>query len=561
MSRKRPAASATGRIIRCAIYTRKSTEDGLDQAFNSLDAQREACAAYIASQRHEGWTLVPAAYDDGGFSGGSMDRPGLKRLLADVEAGRVDVIVVYKVDRLTRSLADFAKIVEILDARAASFVSITQAFNTTTSMGRLTLNVLLSFAQFEREVTGERIRDKIAASKKKGLWMGGPVPLGYDVEDRKLVVNEAEADLVRYIMQRYVALRSVAELVEELARDGYRTKIQQRTSGPHKGGCAFRRGTLYHLLSNRIYRGEIVHKGTAYPGEHQAIVPQPLWDEVQARLAARGPGLVARRNSLNRSLLIGLLYDGLGRRMTPSHTARGTRRYRYYVTRDSSPEQPAWRVGAHDLEQIVKARIAALLSDRDRIARLAVGIDPRRVESIIAAAAALAVKRDLLAEATAIGISRIALLEDRVVITIDEKALLGACGLEVGNGQCGTITLDAPVARVRRGHELKLQILGDAAADSSPRVRDERLVALLSEAMAVRQMVLAAPDRSLREIAGAHGKCRKRLAKLVRLSWLAPAMVEAILDGRQPPKLTATALLGADLPIGWRDQQETLGIA
>ena len=234
---------------RCAIYTRKSTEEGLEQNFNSLDAQREACAVFIQSQRHEGWTLLTSEYDDGGYSGGSMDRPGLQRLLADIEAGRVDVVVVYKVDRLTRSLADFAKLVEIFDRRGVSFVSITQQFNTTTSMGRLTLNMLLSFAQFEREVTGERIRDKIAASKRKGLWMGGPVPLGYAVENRKLIVNEAEADVVRHIMRRYLELGSVVELADELNRQGYRTKVQQRTSGPHRGGMgeyreANRRGRL-----------------------------------------------------------------------------------------------------------------------------------------------------------------------------------------------------------------------------------------------------------------------------------------------------------------------------
>ena len=249
-----------GGTIRCAVYTRKSTEEGLEQAFNSLDAQREACEAYILSQRHEGWTLAKAAYDDGGFSGGTMERPGLKRLLADVQAGRVDVIVVYKVDRLTRALSDFAKIVDVLDARGASFVSVTQAFNTTTSMGRLTLNVLLSFAQFEREVTGERIRDKIAASKKKGMWMGGNVPLGYRVVDRKLLIDEADAQTVRHIFDRNVVLGSARPLIEELRTSGYRTRVRPRSDGsPPIGGVPFGRGMLFAMLSNRIYRGEIVH--------------------------------------------------------------------------------------------------------------------------------------------------------------------------------------------------------------------------------------------------------------------------------------------------------------
>ena len=255
------------KTLRCAVYTRKSTEDGLLQEFNSLDAQYEACAAYALSQCHEGWALNPERYDDGGFSGGNMQRPGLQRLLADIAAGKVDIILVYKIDRLTRSLADFAKIVDVLDKAEASFVSITQSFNTHTSMGRMTLNMLLPFAQFEREVTAERIRDKIAASKRKGMWMGGPVPLGYAVENRRLIIVPEEAGLVRQIMQRYLTVPSVKALADDLNAEGYRTKIQQRTSGPHKGGCLFRRGTLYHLLANPIYRGKIVHKGEVFDGE------------------------------------------------------------------------------------------------------------------------------------------------------------------------------------------------------------------------------------------------------------------------------------------------------
>ncbi len=272
--------------FRCAIYTRKSTEDGLEQEFNSLDAQREACAAYILSQRHEGWTLLPGCYDDGGFSGGSMERPGLKQLLGEVEAGRVDVIVVYKVDRLTRSLSDFARIVEVLDHAGASFVSVTQAFNTTSSMGRLTLNVLLSFAQFEREVTGERIRDKVAASKKKGMWMGGNVPLGYDVVERKLVVNDAEADQVRHIFARYIALGTIAALQEELKGQQIHSKAWLARSGRPVGGKAFSAGALAHLLQNRTYVGLVHHKGDYYPGEHQAMVAQATFDEAQALLEA-----------------------------------------------------------------------------------------------------------------------------------------------------------------------------------------------------------------------------------------------------------------------------------
>ena len=299
--------------VRCAIYTRKSSEEGLEQEFNSLQAQREACEAFINSQRHEGWVSLPKAYDDGGFSGATADRPALQRLLADITAGRVDTIVVYKIDRLTRSLADFAKIVEILDARGASFVSVTQQFNTTTSMGRLTLNVLLSFAQFEREVIGERIRDKIAASKQKGMWMGGIPPLGYRVHDRKLVIIEREAELVRDIFCGYAVLGSVRLLKDEFATRGIKSKSWTTASGRRVGGKPFSRGALYLMLQNRLYRGEIVHKGQSHPGEHTPIIDQPLWDAVQAQLAAN----TADRNSGTRtrqpSLLAGMLFDVLSR--------------------------------------------------------------------------------------------------------------------------------------------------------------------------------------------------------------------------------------------------------
>ena len=273
--------------LRCAIYTRKSSEDGLEQDFNSLDAQREACEAYITSQKQEGWRLLPELYDDGGFSGATMERPALKRLLADVGQGRIDVVVVYKVDRLTRSLSDFARIVDIFDGKGASFVSVTQAFNTTTSMGRLTLNVLLSFAQFEREVTGERIRDKIAASKKKGMWMGGNPPLGYDCENRKLIVNDAEADTVRHIFRRYLATGSVRLLKNQLDTEGITSKVRTASDGSIFGGKPLARGALYLLLQNRIYRGEIVHKDRSYPGQHDPIVDQELWDAVQANRSRR----------------------------------------------------------------------------------------------------------------------------------------------------------------------------------------------------------------------------------------------------------------------------------
>src|SRR6202022_4414056 len=295
---KKPAtATRRNRAVRCAIYTRKSSEEGLEQEFNSLQAQREACEAFITSQRQEGWVCLRAGYDDGGFSGATMDRPALQQLLADVTAGRVDTVVVYKIDRLTRSLADFAKIVEILDAKSASFVSVTQQFNTTTSMGRLTLNVLLSFAQFERDVIGERIRDKIAASKKKGMWIGGVPPLGYGVQDHKLVMIDSEADAVRLIFRRYAELGSDRLLTSELEVRGIKSKSWTSASGRLVGGTPFSRGALYLMLQNRTYLGEIVHKGQFHPGEHTPIIDQPLWDAVQAQLDSNA----AERNSGTRN--------------------------------------------------------------------------------------------------------------------------------------------------------------------------------------------------------------------------------------------------------------------
>ncbi|MEY4238062.1 MAG: hypothetical protein RL339_663 [Pseudomonadota bacterium] len=313
------------RRLRCAIYTRKSSEEGLEQEFNSLDAQREACEAYIASQRAEGWIAMREAYDDGGFSGGTLERPGLRNLLDDIEAGLVDIIVVYKIDRLSRSLMDFAKLVEVFDRHQVTFVSVTQAFNTTTSMGRLTLNVLLSFAQFEREVTGERIRDKIAASRAKGMWMGGFIPWGYDVIDRKLVINPSEAASIRYLFERFVELESATKLAREVVRQGI----------VNKRGRAIDKGFLYKLFRNRVYLGEAVHKGTSYPGEHEAIIDQPLWGKVHAILEVNYRQRAMKTRTQTPYLLKGLMFTGTGAAMTPSHTRKGERIYRYYVSMDA----------------------------------------------------------------------------------------------------------------------------------------------------------------------------------------------------------------------------------
>ena len=362
---------------RCAIYTRKSTEAGLEQDFNSLDAQREACEAYIKSQAHEGWKLLPQGYDDGGLSGGTLDRPALQRLLDDITAGLVDVVVVYKVDRLTRSLTDFAKLVETFDAAGASFVSVTQQFNTTTSMGRLTLNVLLSFAQFEREVISERIRDKIAQSKAKGIWMGGPVPLGYDLGDRELLVNPTEAELVRHVYEPYLEKGSVRTLKTELDRRGMRSKVRHQKNGRVTGGGPFSRGHLYCLLANPIYIGKLPHKGKLHDGKHQAIIDEGLWERVQGQLRDNKRG-IERASAKHPSLLAGRLETSDGQKLIPSHAVKRGRRYRYYIeqrlVQDEGVGTKGARYAAEEVEKAVLAILQRFLnSPAEIVAALAIG--------------------------------------------------------------------------------------------------------------------------------------------------------------------------------------------
>ena len=352
--------------VRCAIYTRKSTEHNLDLEFNSLHAQRESCEAYIKSQMHEGWQLVPDPYDDGAFSGASLDRPDLQRLLADIAAGRIDNVVVYKVDRLTRSLTDFAKLVELFDQHGVSFVSVTQAFNTTSSMGRLTLNVLLSFAQFEREVIGERVRDKIAASKRKGLFMGGNIPLGYINRDKKLVIVPEEAERVRWMFQKYLELKSIGLLLEEMNRLNIRTKVITLASGKKRGGVLYGKGAMAYFLKNRAYVGEILHKEQIHAAEHEPIIDREIFDAVQASLAANS---IERKATSKASpfLLTGLLYDSAGNRMTSSHSRKKGVRYRYYVSQAILQSRKGkagqvFRVPAPDIE----AQIERFLRERCR---------------------------------------------------------------------------------------------------------------------------------------------------------------------------------------------------
>ncbi|MEA3262702.1 MAG: recombinase family protein [Pseudomonadota bacterium] len=539
--------------LRCAVYTRKSTEDGLEQEFNSLDAQREACEAYILSQRHEGWTLAQGRYDDGGYSGGNMERPGLKALMAQIDAGQIEVIVVYKVDRLTRSLADFAKIVERLDARQASFVSVTQAFNTTTSMGRLTLNVLLSFAQFEREVTGERIRDKIAASKKKGIWMGGPVPLGYQVIERKLVPVPEEAERVRTIMRRYLEVRNVPLLIEILRAEGVVTKVQHRVSGPHRGGIPFARGSLFHLLKNPVYRGKIVHKGKVYDGEHEATVDEALWNQVQSHLAAKAPPRKRSTNEPQQAMLRGLITDPHGRPMVPTYGSSKMKRYAYYETRKDLArpgDPPGIRFQRGQLEQHLIGHLEELLGDEHALRRLSGIEEAGTLRTMFATAHLLALQLREIGEvepALRSLVAGITIRADSMEITLKP----GTLGIEADANW--TWTLPLPTRRPFREARIRIDSdLTDARASND-------LLALVADAMAAQRLVLASPELSLAQLAKREGRCRTQLARLLRLSWMSPRIVDAIADGTQPKGLTRRTLLICDMPIHWAEQERQFG--
>jgi len=558
----------------CAIYTRKSSEEGLDQEFNSLQAQREACEAFINSQRHEGWVCLPTCYDDGRFSGATMDRPALRQLLADITAGRVDTVVVYKIDRLTRSLADFAKIVDILDARGASFVSVTQQFNTTTSMGRLTLNVLLSFAQFEREVIGERIRDKIAASKRKGMWMGGVPPLGYRVEDRKLVVIDSEAETVRSIFRRYVELGSVRFLKEELDAHGIKSKSWMSASGRLKGCKPFSRGALYLILQNRTYLGEIVHNGQSHPGEHAPIIDEPLWDAAQAQLAAN----TAERNSGPRtrepSLLAGLLFDSAGNRMTPTHAGKQGTRYRYYasrplITKDQTDGSAGMRLPAEAIEQLVTSRVRQWLLDPGCIHRATQLSDPSAQRRLVARARELgnswpelpATRQRALLTGL---VERIDIRADRIEIRLAPTYLGALLDVVAASSPSATDdetqTLSVPVRLRRCGREIKMLIdSSDWLAKAKP---DARLIKLLIRARRFNTALVGTDGMPFSAVAKRQGVSPSYFTRLVRLSYLAPDITQAILDGRQPPDLTADKLLAhSRLPLAWQDQRTLLGFA
>jgi DNA invertase Pin-like site-specific DNA recombinase len=554
----------TAKIMRCAVYCRKSTDEGLDQAFNSLDAQYEACASYVASQRHEGWTLNDARYDDGGFSGGTMDRPALKRLLDDVRAGQVDVIVLYKIDRLTRALSDFARIVDILDEAGASFVSVTQSFNTSTSMGRLTLNMLLSFAQFEREIGAERVRDKIAASKAKGMWMGGPVPLGYDVVERKLVINTPEAERVRLIFRRYLALGSVPALIGELESKGIRSKNRK-----DKPACPFTRGALYTILQNRIYLGEITHKGTSYPGEHEALLAPALFQQAQALLERNRVSRQHGCNAADPSLLAGILWDAQGRRMSPNHAAKQAKRYRYYASRaDGNITKPIWRIPAGDIEEIVTSRLCALLRSRsalhDAIEPLAA--DAVTTEAVLFEGAELERRfTDLPAHgkrATLLSlVERVEVDSNAIRISVNRAALIALSRLKgMSYEESAPLLLTIPVTLARRAREVKLSIPPEPGGTET--LVNPALVKLIAKAHAARKALLDDSGRSLKAIAQEQGHEPHYFSVLIKLGYLAPDIVAAILEGRQPAELTRQKLARIrEVPVNWSEQRKLLGFA
>jgi site-specific DNA recombinase len=561
--------------IRCAIYTRKSSEEGLEQDFNSLDAQREACEAFILSQRHEGWIALSDMYDDGGISGATMERPALKRLFADIEADRIDTVVVYKVDRLTRSLGDFAKMVEVFDRRGVSFVSITQQFNTTTSMGRLTLNMLLSFAQFEREVTSERIRDKIAASKKKGMWMGGFVPLGYDVKERKLVINHREAETVRHIYRRYAALGSVWALKEELDRDRIVSKMRVDGLGRSSGGTSLARGALYLILQNPIYRGQIVHKEASFPGEHEALVDDELWDEVQRTLAENR---VERFNrSAQPSLLAGLIYDDVGERMTPSHANKNGTRYRYYVsqrlvTGSRRNASRGRRVPAGDLESLVEDRLRQFLGcEADVFAATEAGTgDANEHMAIVAGAADLARRWPDLEPAGKRAVlttlvDRIDLLRETLEIRIRPGRLPAVPSdrgdppdrMRPADSDQRTITFTVPARLKRTGMETRLLI--DGAGGGARRKPDNSIYRLLAQAYRYNEMVMRNGGKTMAELAAEAGVGGSYFTRILRLSFLAPEIVKAILRDRHPIELTAKRLANdIRIPREWTQQRALL---
>lgn len=533
--------------LRCAIYTRKSSEEGLEQSFNSLHAQREACEAYVLSQAGEGWTPLATAYDDGGFSGGSMVRPGLAQLLADIGAGKIDVVVVYKVDRLTRSLADFAKIVDAFDARGVSFVSVTQAFNTTSSMGRLTLNVLLSFAQFEREVTGERIRDKIAASKAKGIWMGGTIPLGYDLHDRRLVINSREVEVVRSIFTRYLAGASTAQIAADLEREGIRSKAWTTRAGRPMGGHVFGKGAVVHILQSRLYIGEIVHKDQSYPGEHDPIVPRATFDAVAALMVSRAAHRKERPSRAIAGPLKGRIFDSLGRPLSPSFAyGKGGRLYRYYIGMDmqtgrrGEASDPAIRrVSAPTLEAFMVGLLHRISGRAD--------IEIAHLKDVVS-------RVELRAAETQLVINASSLLPDHqsdLALTKVRRALVEGEEAVAEQGAPGFIRLVLPQRLQLRGG--RTSICGGAANQTERKI-NPGLVQALRRAHSDLLALKASPLSESADLRSASAPATQHDRLVCRLACMAPEIQRRILTGELPPQMTLRKFLKSTMPLAWADQ-------
>ena len=546
-------------ILRCAIYTRKSSEEGLEQGFNSLDAQREACEAFVLSQQHEGWKLFPTFYDDGGYSGGNMERPALKQLLADIDQKRINVVVVYKVDRLTRSLADFAKIVEQFDAKGISFVSVTQQFNTTSSMGRLTLNVLLSFAQFEREVTGERIRDKIAASKAKGMWMGGTPPIGYIAKERTLEIDEERAKLVRHIHERYLALGSVRLLKQELDKTGITTPKRLTSSERSFGGRPFSRGHLYKVLANPAYIGKIVHHDKVYEGQHPAILGMGTWDAVQALMHSNRQGERKRKTAPSDSLLLGLVVDEQGHRLIPSHSQKSSKRYRYYVSeplimegRKSAPD--AIRIPAQELEILVINQLSDFLKDESAVLEI-LGPKANQTQEV-----SRAVKecRDLLNQDGKAHydfirqfVLKVSVLNEVVKIKIIPNALFGDLPHPIE-----AITLRAQAKIERCGMAMKL-LVGNKPINQK---MDANLIQTIRNGQNWLAKLTSGEVKSIGELASQIGVTNTAVGNMINRAFLAPDIIRAIMNGTQPIHLTGDFLKNhTPLPLCWEEQRTLLG--
>lgn len=527
---------------RCAIYTRKSSEEGLEQEFNSLHAQREACEAYVKSQKHEGWQLIKTAYDDGGISGGTMERPALQQLLVDVRENKIDIIVVYKVDRLSRSLADFAKMVELFDAHAVSFISITQQFNTTTPMGRLTLNILLSFAQFEREVTGERIRDKIAASKAKGMWMGGVVPLGYDIIERKLSVNPQEAETVRYIFRQYMEVGCVRLLQEKIAEEGIRSKSRDSVKRP--GNNVLSRGGLYNLLSNPVYIGQIRHKKSCHQGMHEPIIDQLLWEQAQRRLASQASGKSSDTRKTESSLLLGKLFDESGKCLTPSHANKKGKRYRYYISHglNTKTTSQGWRLPAQEIEQAAVAAIREILNNQNVVtgALQEAGISTQHIPRVLQAIGRLQSDTDMLGLLTRVNLKSGSM---QVILSMASVA-----SQSIANLSTVTLIRDVPMQIRRRGVEMRLVIGGLA-----PTKVDPILVKALVRAHAWHEKWMS--GASIMDIANRERAGKNYVRAVMKLAYLAPNIIETILAGRQPAELVADKLIkNARISLNWKEQ-------